>query len=301
MALDPSFEKLSQAQSGSQIAIWNEGKSWLAPIQYYSKVSTSVRASSNSDAERRFLFFRWEVETLIAKRFHDSEASVEDSIKFLNLIFFSDLGFKCSLAPASPNRGSERFLPTLDAVLARRSGPPSLIAILYAWVGELVVKSVEAKLQKPAFSRIELVASTPTEVVRIIPSIDRGEVWLMDLSKQGEQIDEIIWSEWCSNSNSGFQRLTWAQGMIRSLTDLFRAFEADPTPTLENLTSQLFVLDQIMSLQPSETRRWADRARLNARRGDKSGALDDLKRFFAFHDRDSAPTTIVALYDTLRS
>lgn len=300
MALDPSFEKLSQAQSGSQIAIWNKGKSWLAPLQFYARISTSLRSTADrslasGDADRRFLFFRWEVEALIARRIETSNSSIE----LLNSVFFGDLGFRCSGTPTS--RGSDRPIPMLETVLARRTGPSSLIAILYAWTGELVVKGLLEQNRRSEFVRVELVQCTPTEVVRLIPQQDRGEVWLVDISSSGSAIDESTWSEWCSSSDDGFQRLTWAQGMIRSLTDLFHSFDGGTALTVESLTSQLFVLDQIMALQPSDTRRWADRARLNARRGDNSGALDDLKRFFAFHDRDTAPPPIVALYDTLRN
>lgn len=290
MAFDSSFEKLSHSQTGSQIAIWNEAKSWSGPLRYYSRLSMALRSSAGGDSDRRLLFFRWEVEALIEKR----RLEFASTFELLNFIFFQDLGFKCAPSCAA--------VPTLETVLGRRSGPPGLIAILYSWIAEILVATCEEKNIRCDFSRIELVHATPTEVVRVIPLQDRGEVRLVDLSQGAQAIDEVLWSEWCSSvpASGGFQRMSWAQAMIRSLTDLFHSFDAAASPTVESLTAQLFVLDQIMSLQPSETRRWADRARLNARRGDNCGALDDLKRFFAFHDRETAPAPIVALYDTLR-
>ena len=95
-------------------------------------------------------------------------------------------------------------------------------------------------------------------------------------------------------------RLTWAQGLVRSLTELFRILERTPSTSIDFLSAELYVLDQIINLQPSETSRWAERAMLNSRRGDRSSALDDLKRFFAFHERESAPAAIVSLFDDLR-
>jgi regulator of sirC expression with transglutaminase-like and TPR domain len=90
------------------------------------------------------------------------------------------------------------------------------------------------------------------------------------------------------------------QGLVRALTELFRVLEKMPTISIDLLSAQLYVLDRIIGLQPSETSRWAERAMLNTRRGDRSGALDDLKRFFAFHERETAPAAIVSLFDDLR-
>lgn len=291
---------------GVQVALWNEGSSWIGPLREYSRISTTVRtaleaieanSAANDVSERRLQFLGWEITALIEKhRSVDTRAS-----DLLNLIFFRELGFAIGSSPANvvTGRRLDGAGALFDTVLATRTGPPTLIAVLYAWIAETVAQNFGEMCD---FDRVELVQSSPTEVVRFIERGRPGSVWLADLSKDGAKIDEEIWSQWCSAPTSnGFCRLTWAQGLVRMLTELFKLLEKMPVISLELLSAQLFVLDRIMSLQPSETSRWAERAMINTRRGDRTGALDDLKRFFAFHERETAPPAIVSLFDDLRN
>lgn len=299
--MDSSFEKAERARAASQIAVWNQALSWFGPLREYARISTAIRpglqasaaASETGQIERRLQFLGWEVESLV----ETYRAQGSSALETLNLIFFRNLEF--SILDESGLRRLDGPQALLESVLARRQGPRSLIAILYAWLGEIVARNFAESCE---FSRIELVHGTPTEVVRVIPRDDRGEVWLIDLSKAGARVEETLWSTWCANSSrgDGFTKLSWVQGLVRSLTELFNVIEKMPGLSLDLLSSQLYVLDQIISLQPSETSRWAERAMLNTRRGDRSGALDDLKRFFAFHDRDVAPPALVSLFDDLR-
>lgn len=306
--MDGSFEKVERARAGGQIAAWNEALSWLGPLREYARISHAVRhalrpevrlgsrgadTSTVDNAERRLSFLQWEVQSLVAK--HRPQTS--SALELLNIIFFRDLEF----ALASDNLISRKVdapVALLEPVLARRVGPPTLVAVLYAWVGECVAKAYG---ETSDFVRIELVHGTPCEVVRVIPREDRGEVWLIDLAAKGTRVEQTRWASWCASSvTDGFVRMTWVQGLVGVLTELFKLLEKWPPMSIDQLSAQLFVLDQIISLQPSETSRWADRAMINTRRGDRSSALDDLKRFFAFHERETAPASIVSLFDDLK-
>ncbi|MDX9732100.1 MAG: hypothetical protein RBT63_10045 [Bdellovibrionales bacterium] len=313
MSFEPkadSFEKVRRGQAGTQIAAWDETNTWFGPLREYAKVSAHVRAllpsgtiavltpsplfdqastSTRQAPEKRLMFLQWEIETLVLKQ----REQFSSSFALLKKIFFEDISFEIN--PKFAITGASALLET---TLARRQGPLSLSCMLFAWMGE-VVANVYGDASD--FRRIELVSSAPTEVVRVLPKPDLGAVCFVDLSRQGERVDESSWAEWCAD---GLARISWKQGLIRSLIDLFRSLErssyGDDPADLETLTAQVYVLDEIISLQPSETGRWAERAILNTRRGDRGGALDDLKRFFAFHERETAPAAIVSLFDELK-
>lgn len=285
-------EKIMQAQAGRQIAIWNDQGSWTGPLREYAKISTTVRNETHSNtAERRLLFFGWEVEKLITER----RSRFMSARALLNSIFFEHLNFRVGESGAST---PDPHNALLDSVLARRQGPTPLLVILYAWIGEKIAFAYGAESD---FARIELVHSAPIDVVRVIPKIDLGEIHLASLADFGQPVQKNEWSLWCATSPSdGFTRLTWSQGLVRLLVALYKGLEKSNRTSVEELSKLLFVLDQIIVLQPSETGRWAERAVLNSRRGDRSSALLDLKRFFAFHERDSAPPGLITLYDDLR-
>ncbi len=287
-------EKAERSRIGAQVAIWNESLTWLGPLREYARISAVIRGDSTTPdaSERRIHFLGWEVAALIEKH----RPGCVNASELLNVIFFRELGF--SIADNSAGRRIDGTGALFDAVLASRIGPPSLIAVLYSWVGETVARAYG---ENSDYLRVELVQSTLTEVVRVISRSNVGCVWLADLSKNGERVDEETWSPWCSSPTSnGFCRLSWLQGLVRSLTELFKLLEKMPTLSVDLLSAQLYVLDRIIALQPSETSRWAERAMLNTRRGDRASALVDLKRFFAFHERSTAPAAILSLYEDLR-
>lgn len=324
--MNSSIEKAERARAALQIAIWNDSVSWRGPLREYARVCAAIRGGirvelketdqrpgihTTEASERRLQFLGWEIEKLIETH----RARFRSASELLNSIFFDELDFQVAIqtsiqtgaqtvthggwpvdAGLTPRR-LDASTALFDPVLARRCGPPTLISVLYAWTSEFVARAFGDECD---FQRVDLVSGTPTEVVRVIPKDDRGEVWLLDLAKRGGRVSELDWAAWCAAATGGFSRLTWVQGLVKSLTELFRLIEKMPNLSLDLLSAQLYVLDQIISLQPSETSRWAERAMLNTRRGDSSSALDDLKRFFAFHERDSAPSAIVNLFDDLR-
>lgn len=289
MTGENSEEKTKRARAATQIAIWTATDSWEGPLREYAICATvHISEKSVSDLDRRLKFFRWEVSALIDRKVLDVKETNQTHIDLLNEIFFEDLGFRRQLGPAA-----------LETVIAKRLAPPALLAMLYGWVAELFTASCRAFDVAPHFSRIEIVHGVPGEVVRMIPVHDDGRVFLFDLQVEGRQVQDDTWSSWCKSAPKGFSRKTFAEALTAALTELFVALERDRT--LETLQQQLSILDTIIALQPSETSRWADRAVLNSRLGNRPRALDDLKRFFAFHEKENAPPALISLYDDLRT
>lgn len=289
MTGDTSEEKTKRARAATQIAIWAATDSWEGPLREYAVCATAQTSEKSiSDLDRRLKFFRWEVSALIDRKVLDVKETNQSHIDLLNEIFFEDLGFRRQLGPAA-----------LETVIAKRLAPPALLAMLYGWVAELFTASCRAFDVEPQFSRIEIVHGVPGEVVRMIPVQDDGRVFLYDLQVEGQQVQDETWSPWCKSAPKGFSRKTFAEALTTALTELFVSLERDRT--LETLQQQLSILDTIIALQPSETSRWADRAVLNSRLGNRPRALDDLKRFFAFHEKEKAPPALLSLYDDLRT
>lgn len=284
-----SDEKTKRARAATQIAIWTASDSWEGPLREYA-ISAMAAGSekSISDLDRRLKFFRWEVSALIDRKVLDVKETGQSHIDLLNEIFFEDLGFRRQIGPAA-----------LETVIAKRLAPPALLAMLYGWVAELFNASCRAFDVSPQFSRIEIVHGAPGEVVRMIPINDDGRIFLFDLQAEGRQVQDEVWSPWCKSAPKGFARKTFAEALTSALAELFIALDRERT--VESLQQQLSILDNIIALQPSETSRWADRAVLNSRLGNRPRALDDLKRFFAFHEKEKAPPGLISLYDELRT
>lgn len=286
MTGDASEEQTKRARAATQIAIWTSTDSWEGPLREYAICATAEK--SVSDLDRRLKFFRWEVSALIDRKVLDVKETNQSHIDLINEIFFEDLGFRRQIGPAA-----------LETVIAKRLAPPALLSMLYGWVAELFNASCRAFDVSSQFSHIEIVHGVPGEVVRMIPINDDGRIFLFDLQAQGCLVPDETWSPWCKSAPKGFARKSFAEALSAALTELFVALDRDRT--LESLQQQLSILDSIIALQPAETSRWADRAVLNSRLGNRHRALDDLKRFFAFHEKEKAPPALISLYDDLRT
>lgn len=284
-----TLDKVMRSRAGIHTAVWNETESWLGPIREYAKVTSAVRfwlAPSEAAAaienhiesiEKRLQFLKWEATALIQNR----RPTTPSALELLNDLFFGELGFQ--IRPSNPTTD-----PLLDNILSRRVSPARIGSLLYAWVAELVA---EAYGEDSDFVRVDIVSGAPADVVRVVSKNDAaGEVHLLGLADRGQKIHEDRWSQWCAQL--GFPRLNWVQGLASSLSDLRTVI------TLPQ--AQLIVLDQLIALQPSLTQLFAERAVIHANCGSPAKALDDLKRFFAFNEREKAPAKIVELFESLR-
>lgn len=300
-----SLEKLQRAEAATKIAIWSEQASWEGPLREFARVS-----NPDADLDRRLKFFRWEVASRVesaAQEYAKLESSPDHELAALNTVFFRDLGFR---------RDKGYF--GLDSVLAKRMAPPALLAMLFAWVAEIFFRELKKQHvsddpnRECYFQRIDLVFGTPTDVVRATPwpSHDVGHVTLLDLDNRGARVANQVWCAWAEKSANGFLAKNMTEALISALSELFINLDlkvkesaaeraTGDSQILEHLHRQLAILDLIIALQPSETKRLADRAVLKTRLGHRQNALHDLKRFFAFHEKSHAPAEIVTLFESL--
>lgn len=281
-----SQEKLLRGRAGTQTALWEKADSWLGPLREYAKVSAAIRFwfsnGESADAietvteaiEKRLQFLAWEAtSSVVAEREQGVPAS-----EALLMLFFDRLGFQIVETGADP---------LLDVVLGRRRCPPRIGAMLFAWMAELVAQVYGEACD---FKRVHLIESAPSFVVRFLDHKESGAVDLRHLGQRAQRVREEEWTRWCF-ATAGFPRLSWVQGLVGALQELQSALLLP--------VAKIVVLDQLIALQPSQTKRWAERALLHQACGESTRALEDLKRFFAFNERESAPATVVALYDSL--
>jgi hypothetical protein len=308
-----SLEKLQRAEAATKIAVWTEAASWEGPLREFARAS-----SPGSDLDRRLKFFRWEVAShvaMAADKHTQFDRSPDRELEALNEIFFQILGFR-----------KESSLGTLETVLAKRQAPSSLLAMIYAWVAELFFRTLEKHHQQGFFQRIDIVVGVPLDVVRATPwpAHDVGRVTLLNLDKKGTKVPDQEWFAWAAKSKNGFVAKSMTEALIASLTELSNlmnpkirdvsaegAFDIsiEQSKNRSNtgsfykdlLLRQLEILDLIISLKPSDTKRLAERAILRSQLGYRQMALSDLKRFFAFHEKEGTPLEILELFEKLMS
>lgn len=297
-----SFEKFLIGRSGTLAAAWDHATAsapWAALIKEWVGLTVAVRntlqlqpsqtstAIDRESLEKRLAFLGWDLEAKVGPVCFENHARA----------FFTDLGFRPVANHDSGNAGNcDADLSLLDTVLSRREGAASAIAILFAWAAEIVSKTAADAQNKLS---VEFLENVPAHVVRVRTPTNSEYVSLFDAGRKLEAAD---WISFC-NQGTALERLSISDVWIRLMLELRSALDNPSTrwPESAGLRAQLLLLDQLIALRPSLIRLFADRAMLKHRLGDASGALDDLKRFFAFQDRSSAPPALVSLFELLRA
>lgn len=299
-----SFEKFLTGRSGTLAAAWDHAaasapwstlmKEWIVltvAIRNTLRCSPGSPSADRESLEKRLAFLRWDLEARV------QPLTIDNHIR----TFFTDLGFR----PA-PKGYNEPDGSLLDSVLSRREGAGSALTILFAWATETVSKMSTESHTKIS---VEFVKNAPAQIVRLRISDtsndapeERAEYISAD--KNGQKLESSDWIDWCQSGNgkTALERLSVSDVWIRLVLELRAALEKPSSrwPESAGLRAQVLLLDQLIALRPSLIRLFADRAMLRHRIGDSTGALDDLKRFFAFQDRESAAPALVSLYDLLR-
>lgn len=299
-----SFEKFLAGRSGTLAAAWDHAaapapwstltKEWIGLTVAVRSVLGNSPGSQSIDREsleKRLAFLGWDFEARV------QPLTIDNHVR----AFFTDLGFR----PA-PKGIDEPDGILLDSVLSRREGAGSALTILFAWATETVSKNSE---EKHTTLSVEFVKNAPAHIVRLrirdkLNDSLNERVEYRSTERNGQKIESSDWIDWCKNGNSqtALERLSVSDVWIRLVLELRAALEKPCSrwPACAGLHAQVLLLDQLIALRPSLVRLFADRAILRHRLGDDAGALDDLKRFFAFQDRSSAAPALVSLYDLLR-
>lgn len=231
---------------------------------------------------KRTQFFAYELASILPEGLDERER-----LSFLNGFFFDRKCFKCLTDSASLSRPSDAF--RMSRVLAARAGSPMVLALIYAFLAERIEVRLEFVDLKSAW---------------FLCWKDGARSRYIDITRGGAMLssDELIavmqsrCSEGQDNAASSLlETLTFEKFLVAYITDLKRAlsgYDLDPAKLL-------FLQNALIVYQPSNLLLLGDRAILHRKLGNFKSALSDLKRFFAFHDRERAPGELVRLHDEL--
>ncbi len=206
--------------------------------------------------------------------------SERDRLAFLNRFLFDSKCFKCITEMSRLTRPSDAF--RLSRVLAARAGSPMVLSLIYAFLAERLGIT------------LEFVDFNPSWFLRWS---DEGRSRYIDVSRQGATIgaEELMEQMQDRYATASFEPLTFDRFVIAYISDLkstLTGFDAQ-------LEKVLFLQNALIAYQPSNLQLLTERASLNRRLGHFKSALSDLKRYFAFHDRERAPSEVVRLHDEL--
>lgn len=299
------------------------------------KAQAKSVASDGARVFKRALFMAYELEhRLSATDPSAAEAptmigaanSPRAKLAELNRYFFVELGFTVGNLP---ERSQHSLAPlNLERVMIERTGAAATVALLYGFLAERIGISLEFVKIAPQiylrFNDLEQDATTEdaTEDTvedsaedAIAPPIRRrasqtfnqnksfGVARFIDLSRGGKvlgshELIEIVQSKFAANDAR--------HDLLGS-----HSFESFVVQYLEQAKSQLcfhheaekllFLQNNLIAYQPSAIQLLAERALISRRLGLRREALRDLKRYFTFFDKASAPSELVTLFDELNS
>jgi regulator of sirC expression with transglutaminase-like and TPR domain len=203
-----------------------------------------------------------------------------DRLAFLNRFLFDAKCFKCLCELSHLTRPSDAF--RLSRVLAARAGSPMVLTLIYAFLAERLGVTLEIIDFNPAW---------------FLRWTEEGRSRYIDVTRAGasmgpEELMELMQERYAAAT---FEPLTFERFMVAYISDLkstLSGFDAQPE-------KQLLLQNALIAYQPSNLQLLTERAALNRRLGHFRSALSDLKRYFAFHDRDRAPADVVRLHDEL--
>lgn len=220
---------------------------------------------------KRIQFLGYELQTLARHA-----ATEGEKLNVLNKFFFESKKFRCE-----PN--SYR----LNRILIDRAGAPLILELLYAHLADRIGVTLEFVDLKPTC---------------FLKWYDAGRSRFIDISRGGSTLstDELIETLHTRFSMTSFTNTTLLDAFS------FESFIADYVASLKRHCEPathpellMFLQDTLIAYLPSNLYLIGERALLHRRLGNFKQALADLKRYFAFHERDRAPTDLVQLHDEL--
>jgi regulator of sirC expression with transglutaminase-like and TPR domain len=254
------------------------------------------RVSAELDSEvqaewmvKRLLFLSYEFESQL----HGLGTLTDDEkLQQLNRFLFEKKGFVCQCDPRKLLASYEAFL--LSRTLVTRTGAPIVLALIYAFLAERVGVS------------IDFVDLKPTGQIKYYLRWSKNEDMslrshFIDLSRGGatlttDELIETLQHRFLDESDPSnvLETMSFESFLADYLLQLKAAFL--PHASVEKL---LFIQNILIAYQPSSLQLLGERALLHRRLGNFRSALTDLKRFFAFVEREKAPIELVKLLDEL--
>lgn len=237
---------------------------------------------------KRTQFFAYELIASLSVRTAEplsDDLSERDRLAALNRFLFNVKNFKCLVEMANLSRPSDAF--RLSRVLAAREGSPMILSLLYAFLAEKIGIQLEFVDFNPAW---------------FLRWNDNGRSRYIDVTRGGVTLssDELI-----ELMQTRYKMTASADGLLEPMTfeRFLMEYIRDVKSTLSGADRDpkilLFLQNSLIAYQPSNLQLLADRAILHRRLGNFKSALSDLKRFFAFHERERCSPEIVRLHDEL--
>jgi regulator of sirC expression with transglutaminase-like and TPR domain len=250
-------------------------------IREISRISAEIDPLVPADwMIKRSLFFAYE----LVSRVEGREAE-RDRLALLNKFIFEEKRFECLCDTGKLREPWEAYL--FNSVLVKRAGAPTVLALLYAFLADRIGVKLEFVDLKPTC---------------FLKWTDQGRSRFIDITRSGSTLssDELI-----ETLHTRFQMPTFGNaGLLETFS--FESYLADYLTALKTVMitkndpeQMLFLQNTLIAYQPSNLHLLAERAILHRRVGNFKSALADLKRFFAFHEREKASAELVKLHDDL--
>lgn len=231
---------------------------------------------------KRTQFFAYELQALV-----DESWSERDRLSYLNRFLFDAKCFKCVNEIGHLNRPSDAF--RMSRVLAARAGAPMMLALIYSFLAEKIGV------------RLEFVDFNPAWFLRWN---ENGRSRYIDVSKRGatlsnDELIDILQTRYKMSTEASteglLEPLTFERFLVEYIEDLkstLSGYDLEP----EKL---LYLQNALIAYQPSNLHLLAERAGFHRKLGNFKSALADLKRYFAFHDREKCSSELNQLHDEL--
>lgn len=240
---------------------------------------------------KRVQFLSYDLQMLARHTTTDTER-----VLMLNDFFFSTQQFQCVNRSGDLRKASDAY--QLNRVLVDRMGAPLVLEVLYSYLAEKIGVNLEFVDLKPTC---------------FLKWRENGRSRFIDMTRRGamlsaDQLIETLHDRFrmpAINQTTVLEACSFESFISDYLHNLKRALSLDPAPNhlshlqQEKATVLLFLQETLIAYQPSNLQLIGERAMLLDRMGNHKGALTDLKRYFAFHDRSRAPLELVELYDKL--
>jgi len=244
---------------------------WQLMLDDASGVCAELDSFSRAEwLSKRVKFISYELQTRLREI-----SGAREKCHLISDFLFVEKEFK---AVQNSDRLDRRESLLLSEVLASRSANPSVLAFLY-WF-----------LAAQSGLLLQFVGSKPT---RYLKFIDAGTVCFIDVLDSGrilcgQQVLDLL------NLQMQLEEISPERFLANYFAALKRAYLR-----LGDMSSVLLVHNHLMARQPSSLHLLGERALLRRAVGDLHGALGDLKRYFSFQDRQSAPAELVRAHDDL--
>ena len=213
------------------------------------------------------------------------EATPHELCETLNNYFFKQKGFH-AIAKFQEQKDP---LPSLllHRVLSARSGAPVVLSLIYSFLGAQIGL------------KLEFVDLRPTCFLKFV--VD-GVSYYVDMNGEGRVLTS---ADLLDSLHSRFhlkaipsEALLEPVSLERYMSEYLNNLKVEYVRRA-NLDALLLIQNALMAHQPSSLQLLAERALLYRRLGHFKQALADLKRYFSFHDKESAPSEVLSVYNEL--